>query len=151
VPPDTQAEGKAQEDRVRSRLVAEGYEQPYGITDEEIRRNLSIKGKCADFIGYNPQTGWWLIAESKGSDLEKAEKQLTNTLNGLLIKESRATGKITLQIHIKGDQFSKLHSLGLSGYRLRDEDQFLGSYDDYKVWHNSEIDGIRVMAVKESG
>jgi len=33
-------------------------------------------GRCADFVGYDPQRGTWLIAESKGSNLTTVQEDL---------------------------------------------------------------------------
>ncbi len=108
MPPDEQQLGQAQEERVRSYLVGLGYTQPYGITDGEIRRNLGIRGKCADFVGYHPQLTRWLVAESKGGNIDAAYKQLRNTLVGLLVKRPEAEGKIGLELHIDANNFAKL-------------------------------------------
>ncbi len=72
MPPDEQQLGQAQEDRVRSRLASQGYTQPFGISDNEIRLNLDFAGKCADFVGYNHHVDKWLVAESKGNNICRA-------------------------------------------------------------------------------
>lgn len=149
MPADQQIPGEEQEARVRSRLVTVGFEQPYGASDDEIRRNLGIRGRCADFVGYHPQRERWLIAESKGSDLDTAEKQLLNTLIGLLSKVPRATGKIDLQVHVRANQYDKLPGLGLSGYRLNGLDHYLGHFIEGDVWHYVEVAGIKVVVVRE--
>ena len=128
MPVGQQTPGEEQEARVRSRLVAEGYEQLYGASDYEIRRNLGFRGKCADFVGYHPQLDRWLIAESKGSDLDAAEKQLQNTLLALVSKEPQAVGKISLQVHLRANQYNKLPGVGLGGYRLNGLDKYLGHF-----------------------
>jgi len=91
-------EDATQEARMRSWLVSLGYQQPYGTTDAEIRRRLGITGKCADFVGYHPEQGRWLVAESKGGDIEAAYLQIANTLQGLLARETAAVGNTELQI-----------------------------------------------------
>lgn len=138
-----------QEEAVRRKLVAQGYIQPYGTSDDEIRRNLGIRGKCADFVGYHLGLDRWLVGESKGSDLVTAEEQLANTLIGLLAKEPASSGKIDLQIHIRGEQFDKLPNEGLSGYHLQSNDNFLGHYNEEDIWQYSEAFGIRIMAIRE--
>src|SRR5712692_5165517 len=75
-----------QEEQVRAALARQ-YTQPYGATDNAIRNALGMRGPTADFVGHNAQTGRWLIAESKGSDLWKAYEQLQNTAKGLLTKQ----------------------------------------------------------------
>src|SRR5712692_2149518 len=54
--------GAGQEERVRQQLAKE-YEQRFGASDEAIRNALGIRGKVADFVGYNARTTRWLIAE----------------------------------------------------------------------------------------
>lgn len=155
MPPGKPSPGEEQEERVRSQLVAEGYEQPFGASDGEIRRNLGITGKCADFVGYHPQLDGWLVAESKGGDLEKAEAQLKNTLSGLLAKISDAVMITDLRVYIRAEQYDKLSnhlpaSLSLGGYYLRSNDSYLGNYDESNEWVYRELTGIRILAVRVS-
>lgn len=149
MPPDEQQFGLAQEERVRAHLVSLGYTQPFGETDEEIRRSLSIKGKCADFVGYHPQLDQWLIAESKGSDIQAAEKQLANTLSSLLARQPQSAGKIDLQIYVKAEQYDRLPTVGLGGYYLLAIGDYLGTYDESDVWNYSAVAGIKLLAVRE--
>jgi hypothetical protein len=81
-------------------------------------------------VGYHLGLDRWLVGESKGSDLVTAEEQLASTLIGLLAKEPASSGKIDLQIHIRGEQFDKLPNEGLSGYHLQSNDNFLGHYNE---------------------
>lgn len=150
MPAGQQMPGEEQEARVRSRLVAEGYEQPYGTTDDEIRRNLGITGKCADFVGYHPQLDRWLIAESKGSDLWSAEIQLANTLVALLGIQGRAKGKIELRIYTNPSQYSRLgqEPHGTGGYYR--EGDFLGTKPDGINFESAEILGDRILIFKEA-
>lgn len=155
MPADQQTPGEEQEARVRSRLVAEGYEQPFGVSDKEIRRNLGFRGKCADFVGYHHRLDKWLIAESKGGNLEPAEAQLENTIRGLLARELKAKGKIELRIYISADQYAKLfddpiEANGCDGYFLRGSDPYLGIYGFGSVWSYIEIEGIRVLTLREA-
>src|SRR4051794_12681427 len=113
-----------QEELVRARLVSQGYLQRYGSSDGEIRRRLGIKGACADFVGFHPQRGMWLIAESKGGNLERAEKQLANTLLGLFSSEPEAAEAVELRIYMNEQQYTRLRTEGLAGYVLYDG--FLG-------------------------
>src|SRR5215212_4889864 len=113
--------GAAQEERIRRRLVGEGYQQPYGTTDAEIRRNLRIRGKCADFVGFHPGRGTGLIAESKGGNIYGVEEQLENTLRGLLIIEPEAIEGIELRLYISTRQYTRLDSGVLSSYVIQDD------------------------------
>lgn len=151
MPADQQTSGEEQEARVRIRLVAEGYEQPYGETDDEIRRNLAITGKCADFVGYHPNLDRWLIAESKGSDLWSAEIQLANTLVALLGIQVRAKGKTELRIYTNPSQYSRLgqEPHGTGGYYR--EGDFLGTKPDGINFEFAQILGYRIRICKEIG
>ncbi|HKP52492.1 MAG TPA: hypothetical protein VJ183_07555 [Chloroflexia bacterium] len=151
MPPNERQPGQAQEDRVRSHLVAEGYEQPYGTTDDEIRRNLVIEGRCADFVGYHRQLNMWLIAESKGSDMRGAEEQLTNTAKGLLAREPGASGRIEYHVYTDRKNYNDLtHSRnGLGGYRQIGG--FLGYRDDDENFVFSHIEGTRMQVLMEAG
>ncbi|HEX9989564.1 MAG TPA: hypothetical protein VGE45_13945 [Chloroflexia bacterium] len=151
MPADQQTPGEEQEARVRSRLVAEGYEQPYGASDDEIRRNLGFRGKCADFVGYHPKLDRWLIAESKGSDLWSAEIQLANTLTALLDIQVVAKGMIELHIYTKPSQYSRLRQEphGTGGYYR--EGDFLGTKPDGINFKFAHILGYRIRIFKEIG
>ena len=140
-------EGEAtQEDWMRRLLVSQGYQQPYGTTDAEIRRKLGIIGKCADFVGYHPEQANWLIAESKGGDMEAAYLQITNTLRGLLVKEAAAVGNTKLQVFISEQQYERLSLSGLSGYFVRDD--FLGNENEQFVFNFILLHGERIQVVK---
>jgi hypothetical protein len=108
VPRDKQPPGEAQEKSVRARLTNQGYEGPYGSTDAQIKKRLGIKGRCADFVGYHPKEGKWLICESKGGDMDTAYEQLKNTMNGLLAKEPASNGKTDLRIYTSPHNYQKL-------------------------------------------
>lgn len=140
--------GAAQEERIRRRLVSEGYKQRYGITDAEIRRKLGIRGKCADFVGFHPGRGTWLIAESKGGNLEVAEEQLANTLHSLLLIEPEAIEAVELRIYMSQRQYEHLLQKGIGGYSL--QESFLGATDEQDVFHFTLIEGIKVLVVTES-
>lgn len=134
---------------MRNLLIGEGYEQPYGSTDSEIRQSLGLRGKCADFVGYNPQKGSWLIAESKGSDLWSAEIQIANTLLALLTREPGASGNLELRIYTNRQQYNRLSQdpSGISGYYRQGD--FLGLKPDGKTFYFSEILGYRVHIIRE--
>ena len=143
------AEGEAtQEARMRRWLVSQGYHQPYGTTDAEIRRRLGITGKCADFVGYHPGRGMWLIAESKGGNIDLAEEQLTNTLHGLLFIEPEAIEAVELWIYMSQRQYEQLLQKRLSGYSL--QEGFLGTMNEEEVFQLTLIEGIRIRVVGES-
>jgi hypothetical protein len=139
--------GEQQEDWMRRQLASEGYEQRYGVNDQEIRRNLGITGRCADFVGYHPQRGFWLIAESKGSDLDVAYKQLEETLRALLAKEPGAVGSVDLRIYMRSQQYQKLLDTGLSGYYLRDH--FLGCIEGNEVFQFLTLQDMRIQVRRE--
>lgn len=134
---------------MRDRLVAEGYVEPFGTSDEEIRRNLSIQGQCADFVGYHPTKGWWIIAESKGSNFWAADIQLANTLTGLLAKQPDAANRIELYIFTNPTQFRRLeeHPAGVSGYYR--QDTLLGFKPDGVTFHPAQILNYQVHVAKE--
>lgn len=136
------AEGEAtQEARMRLWLVNQGYHQPYGTTDAEIRRRLGITGKCADFVGYHPGRGMWLIAESKGGNIDLAEEQLRNTLRGLLDAVPEAVEALELWLYINQRQYNKLSQHELAGYSL--QNGFLGFFEK-QGFRYTTIEGVRV-------
>jgi hypothetical protein len=134
---------------MRARLVAEGYEQPFGTSDDEIRRNLNLRGKCADFVGRHPERGWWIIAESKGSNFWSADIQLANTLTGLLAQEPDAYSKIELYIYTNSAQFRRLleGSGGVGGYYRQGNS--LGFKPDGVTFQPAQIMGYPVQIMKE--
>jgi hypothetical protein len=109
---------------------------------------LGIKGRVADFLGYNADTGKWLIAESKGNDFGRALTQLQNTMDGLLSKESTAMGNTELRIYTNSAQYQRLleDPNGVSGYFMKDG--FLGWYEGGKDWVYAEINGARVSVLQ---
>ena len=140
-------EGAAtQEARMRRLLVSQGYQQPYGTTDAEIRRRLGITGKCADFVGYHPGRGMWLIAESKGGNIDLAEEQLRNTLRGLLEAVPEAIEALEFWIYINQRQYNKLSEHELAGYFL--QNGFLGFFEK-QVFRFTTIEGVRIHVEAE--
>jgi len=131
----------SQEAKVRQRLISEGYVERYGTNDADIRRRLKINGSCADFVGFHPQRGMWLVAESKGGNLERAEQQLANTLQGLLVIEPEALEAVELRIYMNEQQYSRLLREGLAGYLL--VEGFLGFMQEMG-FEFTLIQGIRV-------
>jgi len=136
----------SQEEQVRKRLISEGYIERYGSNDTEIRRRLGINGPCADFVGFHPQRGMWLVAESKGGNLERAEKQLANTLRGLLAIEPEAVEAVELRIYMSEHQHTRLLTKGLAGYLL--DGGFLGFMQE-TGFQLTLIQGIRVRIAVE--
>lgn len=131
----------SQEAKVRQRLISEGYVERYGTNDADIRRRLKINGPCADFVGFHPQRGMWLVAESKDGNLERAEQQLANTLQGLLVIEPEALEAVELRIYMNEQQYSRLLREGLAGYLL--VEGFLGFMQEMG-FEFTLIQGIRV-------
>lgn len=140
--PDEDDQGKS----VRNLLRSE-YEQKYGESDAAIRKGLGIKGRTADFVGYNSKSGRWLVAESKGGDFDSAFKQLTNTVRGLIKDQPGSAGSIDLRIYTNANQFSKLGSEGVGGWRISG-DGFLGWLDEYGAWNYAEVNGIKISVLQ---
>ena len=84
--PSSSAEDFAREARVRRALDRERWEQVLGEDDTAIARALRIQNqRCADFVGVQGDAEW-LVAESKGSDIDHAARQLENTLRAIRAK-----------------------------------------------------------------
>lgn len=145
--PEPRNSGERQELSVRGQIEREGYEQPYGKTDNEIRTSLKIEGKTADVVGYNRQTDRWLVAESKGGNIEAATKQLENTFNHLIKGNPEIAGKVDFRLYTNQMQLDKLLSQdGLAGWRMREG--FLGWIDDAtNTWHFWESQGLRIAVL----
>jgi len=131
------------QERTLREALSKTYDQVYGSTDAEIRRGLGITGKTADFLGYEAQQGRWLIAESKGGDLDKAFKQLTNTANGLINKVPDAASKLDLRIYMNQIQYDKLVQGDLSGWRV--QHGLLGWTDEAGKWVHATVNGARIL------
>jgi hypothetical protein len=143
--PSPEQRGQTQEDAVRDAIQREGYEQPFGTTDAEIRTNLSVQGKTADMVGYHPAQDRWLIAESKGGDIRTAYDQLENTMDALLKRNpSIPSSKVELKIYTNAEQFRKMTQGDLAGWRV-DENKYLGWRDIDEVWHYAELKGNRIL------
>jgi hypothetical protein len=137
--------GQSQEESVRNAIEREGYEQPFGKTDAEIRANLGIEGKTADVVGYHPAHDRWLIVESKGGDVQTAYEQLRDTTQGLIGKAQVSPDKIELRMYLKGEQYAKFFRKpnDIAGWRLNDG--YLGWQDDPTgQWVYAEINGLRI-------
>jgi hypothetical protein len=146
-----QAQGSFQEQRVRETLVNDGYEQPFGSSDAEIRTSLNIQDKTADFVGYNRAADRWLVAESKGSDIRGAVDQLGNTVKALFNTDAGATARNTeIRLYTSPEQFSKAlqnpeSSNGLGGYFSRDG--YLGYYNEANEWIYQTINDLDLRIV----
>jgi hypothetical protein len=141
-------EDATQEARMSRWLVSHGYQQRYGTSDSAIRKNLAVVGRCADFVGYHPGRGMWLIAESKGGNIYGVETQLGNTLHGLLGVEPEAIEAVELLLYVSMYQYTRLSLEEVSGYAI--QDGFLGYRDEKEVFHFTEIEGIRVKIESEN-
>lgn len=134
--------GFDQEERVR-RLLAEQYEQRLGTSDEAIRSALGIRGKVADFVGYNARQNRWLIAESKGGNIPDAFNQLANTARGLLRKYPRA--HVELRIYVKAEHYNFLRNGGNFGGYYMNPQGYLGMFDDLRKWEYATVEGIKIL------
>ena len=151
MPVEYPSPGDEQEENMRRLLVNEGYQQVFGTSDAEIRRNLNISGPCADFVGYTASLDQWIVAESKGSNLWSAEMQITNTLAALLAKEPRVSGKVELCIYTNALQYARLSQEphGTGGYYRQGD--LLGSKPAGINFEYAEVLGSRVYSFYESG
>lgn len=149
----SQQQGSSQETRMRVKLREEGFDQPLGEADTTIRQNLGLKaneGRVADFVGKNTSTDRWLVAESKGGDLESAVRQLNETANRLWQQDFGANVTNTeFRIYTNANQFSKLQvsaeSSPLGGYAL--QDGYLGYTNEAGQWIFETINGIRIAVM----
>jgi len=110
--------------------VSKGYQQIYGENENDIARTLGNTGERADFVGWNPQQGRWLIAESKGGDIQTGVDQLRNAAEALLKHNPAArTADIDFRLYLNEQQFAR-YSQTTEGYRILEGR--LG-YFDYNV------------------
>ncbi len=143
--PNPSNRGADQEERVRQMLAHE-YNQSY-TTEKAINDLLGFKGKTADFLGYNSEARQWLIAESKGTNLNHAFDQLENTLLKLLDKYPNAS--VELRIYVNERTFKLLQSAdGMAGWTidgvgyLRAYNEAVGSVTDVL------INGIKIITLQ---
>ena len=118
---EIEMEGIEREERVRSKVTSEGFDQPLGASDADIRRQLGLPpdSKVADVVGKRGDL--WRIAESKGGNVEDAVKQVTNTADALVAKHPEAAGKLELEVYVKPEVYKKLESgQHIGGYYMRD-------------------------------
>jgi hypothetical protein len=119
------------------------YQQKYGDTAEAIRRNLSMQGPTADFVGYDAQGGHWLIAEFKdGTDLYKAWRQLENTTQAFV--KLHPTAKVELRLVLDAKHFAVLKDGGRF-FNFGMENGVLGWYDDTGHFVEGLIEGMKVL------
>ena len=84
--PSPSAKDSAREARVRRLLEDEKWEQVLGEDDQAIAKALRIQNQaCADFAGVQGDAEW-LVAESKGTDIDRAVQQIENTLRAIRAK-----------------------------------------------------------------
>ena len=119
---EVELEGIEREERVRSKVTGEGFDQPLGGSDADIRRKLGLpeNSKVADIVGKRGDQ--WRIAESKGGNIEDAVAQVRNTADALVRTHPEAAGKLELEVYVKPEVFKKLESgqrVG-GGYYMRD-------------------------------
>ncbi len=134
--------GFDQEQKVRQ-LLAQQYEQRFGTSDEAIRSALGIRGKVADFVGYDARSNQWLIAESKATHINTATDQLENTAKALI--KVHPDAKIELRLFLDAKTFGVLDGGGeVYGWRMNAQG-FLGWIaTETKQWVDMLIEGIKV-------
>ena len=148
-PPVTEGQGQAQESRVREALHKEGYEQPLGNSDTAIRQTLGLKtnqGRVADFVGRHLSSRRWLVAESKGVDIESAVGQIRNTAQLLWRRGLGADMSNTeLRLYTTPQQYNRLLvSVDKQiGYGVRDG--YLGYTDELGAWIYETVQGLKIL------
>ena len=144
--PSPSAKDSAREARVRRLLEDEKWEQVLGEDDQAIAKALRIQNQaCADFAGVQGDAEW-LIAESKGSDIDHAARQLENTLRGIRAK-GLPVKSVELRIYFKPDVWARLTSVDPTisnfGYKVINDVIVLSGEND--EWVQLVIDGIKVQ------
>ena len=144
--PSPSAKDSAREARVRRLLEDEKWEQVLGEDDQAIAKALRIQNQaCADFAGVQGDAEW-LIAESKGSDIDYAARQLENTLRGIRAK-GLPVKSVELRIYFKPDVWARLTSVDPTisnfGYKVINDVIVLSGEND--EWVQLAIDGIKVQ------
>lgn len=144
-PPSSRDDGDAREARMRQKL-SEDWEQPLGEKDTEIAKTLRIQNRpCADFVGTRGD-GEYLIAESKGSDIGGAIRQIENTLRALRTQGVEVKS-VELRIYFKPDVWERLTSTDSTisnyGYKVAGDTLVKRTVDGQLV--EAVIDGIKVL------
>ena len=148
----SQQQGREREARVRAKLREEGYEQPFGEDDQLIRQNLQLKPgqKVADFVGRSADGERYLVAESKGNDIDKAFRQLDETANALWKKNVGATPANTeFRIYVNDTTWSKLQLSptlnNTGGYTVLEG--YLGHTGEVEVIDLTMISGNKILVL----
>lgn len=142
-------QGQAQESRVREALRKEGYEQPLGNSDTAIRQNLGLKanqGRIADFIGRHLSSKRWLVAESKGADIESAVGQIRNTVQLLWRRGLGADVSNTeLRLYTTRQQYDRLLSSFNQQVGYGVHDGYLGYTSELNGWVYETVQGLKIL------
>jgi len=142
-------QGQAQETRVREALRKEGYEQPLGDSDIAIRQNLGLKaneGRIADFLGRHPTLNRWLVAESKGSDIESAVGQIRNTAQLLWRRGLGADLTNTdLRLYTTQEQYNRLLASVDKQIGYGVQNGYLGYTNELDVWVYETVQGLKIL------
>ena len=118
---EVEMEGIEREERMRSKIVGEGFDQPLGTSDADIRKQLGLPedSPMANFVGKRGDQ--WRIAESKGGNINDAVTQVTETAEALVGKHPEAAGKLELEVYVKPEVFKNLESgQRIQNYVLKD-------------------------------
>ena len=92
-----------------------------------------------------------MIAESKGTDITSAVKQLENSASGLFDKEVGANASNTdLRIYTSQNNLAEMTNASseatkFGGYSVRDG--YLGYYNESREWLYEQVKGVRVQVV----
>ena len=105
-----------------------------------------LRGKVADFVGYNARTNQWLIAESKGGNLGDAFDQLMNTTKSLLTKYPDA--QLELRIYVNAEKYEVLRRGGDFGGYAMNTQRLLGWVNELKQWVDAEIAGVKILVLQ---
>jgi RHS repeat-associated protein len=149
----------AREIRARNSLVAEGY-LVAGASDTDTKKLLGVAKsgeRVADILAAHLVTGKYVIAESKGGDIDTGIDQLSQTLERLETNVRRAKGNTELRMYMKEEQFNKIidKDKGIGEYgAVKNEEgaYYLAKYvmvDGEYVPYHKEINGLPVRLINE--
>ena len=144
--PSSSAEDFAREARVRRALDRERWEQVLGEDDTAIARALRLQNqRCADFAGVRGDAEW-LVAESKGSNIDHAVEQLSNTLRGIRAK-GLPVKSVELRIYFKPEVWARLTNANpaVNNFGYRVINNAIVSVGENEQWVELMIDGIKVQ------
>jgi len=136
--------GTIQESNVRLSVIDDGNQLIHGVTDEAVREELcrlarqnnpqlQIRSRrVCDIVAYNPTTNSYILAESKGGDMESAVLQLQST-NTLLQQANPGAQIGEFRIYTSDSNYVRLNNMdidndALAGYRV-DRNGYLFYYD----------------------